>query len=460
MDLFSVQEILEATEGILLKSNAPLYINDIVTDSRQANKKNAFIALVGENLNGHNFANLAYENGCRTFIKQKGNILNGLEGPGSSNDIHIIEVNNTEIALGDIAKFYRDKFDDIPFIGITGSVGKTTTRDMVYSVVSSKFNTLKNEKNFNNQIGVPLTLFNLNYKHECAVVEMGMSGFNEIEYLADIVRPNIGVISNIGQSHIEKLGSTLGIFKAKMEITKNFNENSTLIVNGDDHCLKILNNNLTQYTIKTFGFSNKCSIYCKAFKADTNKTEFTCVIDNKEYDFIIPIVGEHNIYNAMAAILVGITLGISIEKIKQGLSSLKVTGMRLEIEETEKFTIINDTYNASPDSMKAALKVLSTYNGRRVAVLGDMFEMGNYTISGHQSVGNNVLNNTDILITIGEFSKNISDEAIKNGFNKENVLHFNSKEECNLSNLLNDKDIILFKASRGMAFETLIDSIR
>lgn len=459
MDLFSIQELLMSTDGILLRSNAPSYISDIVIDSREANKRNAFVALVGENLNGHDFADAAYENGCRTFIKQKGNILKGVEGPDFKNDVHIIEVDNTEIALGDIAKFYKSKFE-IPFIGITGSVGKTTTRDMVYSVVSSQFNTLKNEKNFNNQIGVPLTLFNLNHEHECAVVEMGMSGFNEIEYLADIVKPNIGVISNIGQSHIERLGSRLGIFKAKMEITKNFDENSTLIVNGDDNCLKVLNNNLTKYNIKTFGFDDKCSIYCKSFNTQEEQTDFTCVIDNEEYEFSIPTVGEHNIYNAMAAILVGRILGISFEKIREGLNSLKITGMRLEIEKADKFTIINDAYNASPDSMKAALNVLGRYKGRRVAVLGDMFEMGDYAVSGHQSVGSYTTDNTDILITIGELSKNISEASIENGFNKENVFHFNTKDECNLLSILKDNDTILFKASRGMAFETIINSIK
>lgn len=234
MECLTIKELVLATNGKLIYGDYNDCVSDIVIDSREASAQNAFVAIVGENLDGHTFMKPAYDSGCKTFIKNESNGIK-LE----SSDINLIEVKDTSLALGDISKYYKEKFD-IPFIGVTGSVGKTTTRDMIYSAISAKLNILKNEKNLNNHFGVPLTLFNLNKEHECAVIEMGMSGFNEIKYLVDIVNPKIAVISNIGLSHVEKLGSQEGILKAKMEITSNFDETNTLIVNGDDKFLSTL----------------------------------------------------------------------------------------------------------------------------------------------------------------------------------------------------------------------------
>ena len=228
MNSLTISELAIATKGKLVIGNESDTINDIVIDSRKANKDNVFVAVIGENLDGHRFMQSAYENGCKTFIKNASSSIKL-----NSSDINLIEVKDTQIALGDIAKYYKEKFD-IPYIGVTGSVGKTTTRDMIYATVSSTFHTLKNQGNLNNHFGVPLTLFNLDDSYECAVIEMGMSHFKEIEYLANIVNPKIGVISNIGLSHIENLGSQEGILQAKMEIATNFNESNTLVVNGDD----------------------------------------------------------------------------------------------------------------------------------------------------------------------------------------------------------------------------------
>ena len=235
MNYLSIEEVVNACKGNLIsKSKEVESINELVIDSRLANKNNVFFAIIGESLDGHKFINSAIENGCKTILKNKDNNTEII-----GEDINIIEVENTEFALGDIAKYYKSKFD-IPYIGVTGSVGKTSTRDMIYAAVSSQYKTLKNMKNLNNQFGVPLTLANLDESYECAVIEMGMSGFNEIEYLVNIVNPKIGVISNIGLSHIEMLGSREGIFKAKMEITTNFDESCPLLVNGDDDMLATL----------------------------------------------------------------------------------------------------------------------------------------------------------------------------------------------------------------------------
>ncbi len=417
MEYLTIKELILASEGQLVsKCNEETIVSNIVIDSRKAGKDSAFVAIVGENLDGHNFINLAINQGCKTIIKNKNNNVD-IE----NKEVNVIEVSDTEIALGDIAKFYKNKFK-IPFIAVTGSVGKTTTRDMVYSTISAKYNSLKNVGNLNNQFGVPLTLFNLNKEHECAVIEMGMSGFNEIEYLANIVNPQIGIISNIGYSHVEHLGSRDGIFKAKMEIATNFDENSLLIVNGDDDCLKTLKTKDLVYKLRTFGFDKDNDIYCESYEMDEESINFVAVINGKKEELFIPTVGKHNIYNAMAAILVGLNINMTIEEIKDGLKNFQCTKNRLDIIKKDKLTIIDSVYNASIDSMSAALNILGRYENRRVAILGDMFEMGEFAEFGHRQVGKAALGNIDIMIAIGKDSEFIVKELKENN-RTENTLY-------------------------------------
>ena len=449
MEYLTIKELILASEGQLVsKCNEETIVSNIVIDSRKAGKDSAFVAIVGENLDGHNFINLAINQGCKTIIKNKNNNVD-IE----NKEVNVIEVSDTEIALGDIAKFYKNKFK-IPFIAVTGSVGKTTTRDMVYSTISAKYNSLKNVGNLNNQFGVPLTLFNLNKEHECAVIEMGMSGFNEIEYLANIVNPQIGIISNIGYSHVEHLGSRDGIFKAKMEVATNFDENSLLIVNGDDDCLKTLKTKDLVYKLRTFGFDKDNDIYCESYEMDEESINFVADINGKKEEFFIPTVGKHNIYNAMAAILVGLNLNMTIEEIKDGLKNFQCTKNRLDIIKKDKLTIIDSVYNASIDSMSAALNILGRYENRRVAILGDMFEMGEFAEFGHRQVGKAALGNIDIMIAIGKDSEFIVKELKEN-----NLYHFETKEEAieNLDNIIKDDDVILVKASRGMNLEKVVE---
>ena len=454
MEYLTIKELILASEGQLVsKCNEETIVSDIVIDSRKAGKDSAFVAIVGENLDGHNFINLAINQGCKTIIKNKNNNVD-IE----NKEVNVIEVSDTEIALGDIAKFYKNKFK-IPFIAVTGSVGKTTTRDMVYSTISAKYNSLKNVGNLNNQFGVPLTLFNLNKEHECAVIEMGMSGFNEIEYLANIVNPQIGIISNIGYSHVEHLGSRDGIFKAKMEIATNFDENSLLIVNGDDDCLKTLKTKDLVYKLRTFGFDKDNDIYCESYEMDEESINFVAVINGKKEEFFIPTVGKHNIYNAMAAILVGLNLNMTIEEIKDGLKNFQCTKNRLDIIKKDKLTIIDSVYNASIDSMSAALNILGRYENRRVAILGDMFEMGEFAEFGHRQVGKAALGNIDIMIAIGKDAEFIVKELKENNMNENNLYHFETKEEAieNLDKIIKDDDVILVKASRGMNLEKVVE---
>lgn len=453
MNSLTISELTIATNGRLVIGNESDEVKDVVIDSRKANKDNVFVAVIGESLDGHQFMQSAYENGCKTFIK---NATSSIKL--NSSDINLIEVKDTQIALGDIARYYKEKFD-IPYIGVTGSVGKTTTRDMIYATVSSRFKTLKNQGNLNNHFGVPLTLFNLDDSHECAVIEMGMSHFKEIEYLANIVKPKIGVISNIGLSHIENLGSQEGILQAKMEITTNFDESSILVVNGDDKFLATLKEKNLNYSLKTFGFNKDNDIYCESYTMNEEDLTFICYIDGKKEEIFIPTVGEHNIYNAMAAILVGKELNISLDDIKCGLRNFKATKMRLDIIKNSKMTIINDAYNASPDSMEAALKILGRYSERKVAILGDMFEMGEHAEYGHRLVGKCAIENADVLIAIGKDSIFMCEEAKSLGFDVSNIHHFETKEDAieKIDELIKQGDAILVKASRGMELEKIVE---
>lgn len=459
----TVEEILKSTEGKLICGDNNYEIKKIVIDSREADESSMFVAILGESQNGHKYIKSAYDLGCRAFLISDESFLTE-ELEGSS----VIKVENTEIGLGRIAKYYRGAFD-IPVIGVTGSVGKTTTRDMIYSVVSNNFKTLKNEKNLNNQFGVPLTLFNLNIEHECAVIEMGMCGFGEIEYLVDIVRPKIGVLSNIGMSHIELLGSQEGIFKAKMEITTYFDEGSTLIVNGDDKFLSqvykdYLDGDKEGYTVYSFGKNKNNTIsLVKTEVLGEESTVFTVKIEGIEdqIKFKIPTVGEHNIYNAMSAILVGIAMGMNFDDIRSGLMNFTPTKDRQDIIKTDKYTIINDVYNASPDSMIASLKVLKLYDTRRVAIFGDCLEMGEFAEEGHRKVGLQATDKVDVIITTGEAAKFIGIEAKERGFDLSKVYHFDTKEELidSLDGIVKDGDTILVKASRGMKFEDIVSHL-
>ncbi|MDY5479521.1 MAG: UDP-N-acetylmuramoyl-tripeptide--D-alanyl-D-alanine ligase [Peptostreptococcus porci] len=467
MKSLTVAEIVDSTAGNLMSQCEVDTLDNIVIDSRDAGEKSMFVAIIGETLDGHCFVEPAHENGCRTFLISSAKNL----PEKVLKDSNIILVENTELALGKISKYYLSKFD-VKVIGITGSVGKTTTRDFVYSVVSNKYCSIKNEKNFNNQFGVPLTIFNINNKHEVAVIEMGMCGFGEIDYLAEITRPQIAVISNIGLSHIQSLGSQEGIFKAKMEISNYFDEGSVLIVNGDDEFLSNvyrdskLDKNKYKFEVQSFGKLPTNTIYLKEYKVLENKaTTFIVKIEGikEDLEFTIPTIGEHNLYNALSAILVGIKMGMSVDEIREGFKNFIPTKDRQDILSTDNFTIINDVYNASPDSMIASLRVLSMYDDkRRVAILGDCLEMGDFAELGHRKIGFAAIGKADIVITVGDKSQFIGIEAKEKGFDLSNVYHFESKLELfeELRTILEKDDVILVKASRGMKFEEIVEYLK
>ena len=443
----TVSEIAEATGGKIIFGNKNDKIASIMTDSRKAADNALFIPFKGERTNGHEYIGKAFENGaCVTLTERE---IGAVDGKSA------ILVENTLLALGMLAKHYKKKFK-VKTVAVTGSVGKTTTKDMLYSVMNMQYCTLKTEGNYNNEIGLPLTVMKLNVSHEAVVLEMGMSAFGEIHYLADIARPDVAIITNIGMSHIENLGSREGIYKAKTEICDFFDKNSLLIVNGDDKLLK-KTKAFNKFEVITYGMGEDCDYRAKnVVDMGLDGSEFDTEFYGREYKIRVRVPGIHNVYNALAAIACGVHYSIGPNQIISGIENLVMTDMRMSVINTGKLTLINDCYNASPDSVKAALKVLSNRKERKAAVLGDMLELGEYSEKAHYDLGKEVFDNgVGLLITVGKNARLIAKGAEEYGV--KNVVSFDTTDEAceKVKDYINDGDCVLIKASRGMHFEKI-----
>lgn len=452
MQSISIKEIVDFTKGkVKSLKDGNFRIREIVTDSRQANNSSLYIPIIGEKLDGHQFLNDAYNNGCRNFLTDKDHEF-------IKDDINLIEVKDTTKSYGDIAKNYKNKFK-VKTIGVTGSVGKTSTKDIIYSVLKEKYKTLKNEGNFNNEIGIPKTILNLDSTYSYLVSEMGLSFKKDIAYFTSIVKPDIAVISSIGMSHIENFNNQDEIFDAKMEITTYFSKNNILIVNGDDKYLKTLRDKKHVYKLLTYGFNSYNDLVCKSYEILKDKIKFVCQIKNKEEEFVIPSIATHNILNALSAILVGLEQGISIEKIKKGLSDFSITKGRLTIINKKDITIIDDSYNASSDSIISALKVLNNYKTRKVAILGDVLETGRYAKEIHEKIGDEIYPNATFLIACGNDAKYYISSAIKKGLDKKNTVFFKNYEDLlkEIDKYIKKGDTILVKASHGILLDRVVE---
>lgn len=424
-------------------------ITEVCTDTRKICAGCLFIAIKGENFDGHDFAAAALEKGAVAVVVEKNC------GLGKQQLI----VKSTRQALLDLAGYYRRKFH-IPVVGITGSVGKTTTKDMTHFVLSSRFKTLKNEGNLNNEIGVPLTLFRLDSSYEAAVIEMGMSNFGEISRITAAVKPSIAIITNIGVSHIENLGSRENILKAKLEIIESMKPNANLILNGDDDLLSAYQD--MTHPIIYFGIDSPvCNTKALDIELGSDETSFTAEFAGGTQRVTLPMSGKHSIYDALAAISAGIVLGIEATDAAKALSGYVPSGMRQRIVRKGGITVIEDCYNASPDSQRAALEVLRGLDAKRkIAVLGDMKELGSMSEQAHREVGVAASNSdVDILVCCGDEAEFIADEGRKGGIKE--VLHFKNKEDAAkyLINTVKDGDALLFKASRAMKLEDIIQSL-
>ncbi len=418
----------------------------VSTDSRKIEKDCLFIALSGDKFDGHSFACAAIEKGAGAVVVERDCGLGDRQ----------ILVKNTGAALLDLAGYYRSLFN-IPVIGITGSVGKTTTKEMTYAVINSKYNTLRNEGNLNNEIGVPLTLFRLEKEHEAAVIEMGMNHFGEISRITKAVKPDAAIISNIGVSHIENLGSREGILKAKLEILEGMKSDAPIILNGDDDML--CKAETGSHPVIRYGIQNpSCAYRALNITSTDDETDFAVGFDGGPLRVCLPFRGRHNIYNALAAMAAGRCFGIEVSDAAQALKNYSTTGMRQKIVRRNGITFIEDCYNASPDSQKAAMEVLGSMKaGRRIAVVGDMLELGSYSETAHRLVGRYAAENgIDIVYTYGELSEDTAASASENGV--KDVRRFTDKLELavDLARELCEGDSVLFKASRLMKFEEII----
>ena len=424
------EEMLKAVNGEVIVQGTENIFNKLCIDTRKIAKNNVFLAIKGENFNGNDFVLKALELGASIVI-----------------------VDEVKFDANEVKDGGKVSFDNV--VGVTGSTGKTSTKDLIAAVLSKKYNVFKTKGNFNNDIGLPLMILELTSDYDVAILEMGMSSLGEIELLADVARPDIGVITNIGLSHIENLKTQENILKAKMEISTFFDEKNVLILNAEDEYLK--NINKKGFKVKKIGYNHEYDVYASNIILREDETKFSAHAFGEEAVFTLPMAGKHNVLNAMIAIEVAECLGVSFNEMILGLDNLEATSMRLQVIKKQDFIIINDCYNASPDSMKSSLDVLSAYkNGRRVAVLGDMYELGDKAKNAHFKIGEYARDKVDLLIVIGEQINNFKD-----GFKNDNIIMYNTKEECikELKSIVKKNDVILIKASRGMKLEYVVKSL-
>lgn len=425
-------------------------INRVSIDSRDVDENTLFFAIKGERFDGHDFVKDVAEKGVGAIVCHK----------EVECDAPVIYVKDTKDALLNFASYYKSTFPDLLLIALTGSVGKTTTKEMVACVMAQKGETLKTEGNFNNEIGMPRTLFRLEETTKNAVIEMGMDGFGQISVLTNCAKPDCAIITNIGVSHIEILGSRDGILQAKLEILEGLKKGSPVFLNGDND--KLATVKLQDYKVIFFGIENaNCDVRAVDIKEIGLSTEFVAIKGDIKQKITIPTVGIHNVYDALTAFAVGLEYGISPEDIAKGLANYTPSGMRQRIKEVNGVTFIEDCYNASPDSQKAGLNSLCKIaKGRKIAVLGDMLELGGFSEEAHRMVGEYAAEcGVDLLYTVGEESKYMADSALKSGL--KNVRNFTDKKELTeiLINELQKGDTILFKASRGMKLEEIFENI-
>ena len=459
-----IKEIIKVTKGKLIIGNEETEIKEFCKDTRIIKLGDTYIGIKGENFDGNTLWKQAFENGAETVIIEGIDFEN--EKLEQYKDKNIIKVDDTIQAISDIATYKRELYGkNFPVVGVTGSVGKTSTKDIIASVVSQEYKTLKTQGNNNNNIGLPFTMFKLK-DEEAAVIEMGMNHFGEISYLTKIAKPTISVITNIGTSHIGNLGSRENILKAKLEILDGMDKKVLVINNDNDLLHKYYTENKENENIEihTYGIENESEVMAEDIILNENDSEFVCNLKGEKFKVKVPVGGIHFVYNALCAATVGKNLGLNIKQIKQGIETFELTKKRMDITELENgVTIINDSYNASFESMQASLKYLhGLKNNRKIAVLGDMFELGEYSKELHKKVGIEVVkNNIDILICSGKNAKYIAEAAKENGMNEKQIYYFEEKEQIQefIKQNWKNGDAILFKASNGMKFFEIVENI-
>lgn len=452
MKNLTLENIAKACNGIYHGDPTLLSkeVSSVTTDSRQVTEDSLFIAIVGERSDGHRYISQTYEKGALCCISQR-------KLPEETHPY--IQVASSLEALKDLAAFYRSSLD-IKVIGITGSVGKTSTKEMIASVLEQKYCVLKTLGNFNNAIGLPLTIFRLREEHQIAVLEMGISEFGEMSVLTNIAKPDIVVMTNIGQCHLETLKSRDGILKAKSEIFECIHPQGSVFLNGDDDKLTTLQD-IKGIQPHFFGLNPSLEAYADNIKnLGLDGTQCTIHLGKEAFQTTIFVPGHHMVYNALAGASVGLALGLTLEEINNGIQALRPVSGRNNLIKANGLSVIDDCYNANPVSMKASIDVVSSATGRKVCILGDMFELGEKEKELHYSVGSHLAQKPiDVLITVGTLSKELAKGASVNPCLR--IHSFDTLDSLmpELSALLKENDTVLVKASHGMEFTKIVEAL-
>ena len=454
--MMTLTEIRQATQAVVNGDDGRQF-TDIVTDSRRISDGVLFIALKGEKFDGADFVQDAVKKGATGIMIREDcphEKTAGLTVP-------VLKVPDTLTAYQQIARVWRDKFS-LPVIAITGSNGKTTTKDLTAAVLSAKGKVHKTHANFNNEIGLPLTLLGIDESHAYAVTEIGMRGLHQIEAMAKIARPTMGIVTNVGETHLELLGSIENIALAKSELVAAIPAGGHVILNVDDARVAAMREVAQPgVNIITYGIDNPADIRAEAVRTENDATKFMITRQGERHEYILPLVGRHNVYDALAAVAAGFALGLTAEEIHDGLLKLERTGMRFAIEDRGLYNVVNDAYNASPLSMRAAIETMSSLAvGGKIAVLGDMLELGDSAPHLHEEIGELLGKyNFSALITYGELAKHIAEGAKIAGVAKVYSADSHQDAAKKLQEIMRPCDTILFKGSRGMQMEKIIDLV-
>lgn len=451
MAAFTLQEVEKATGGRLLYPVVDDSVfSQVETDTRAITEGALFVALKGETFDGHDYVLQAKERGAAGAVVAEDRPEYKQEG------FAVVIVTDTRKAYQDLARFHRRRFS-IPVIAVTGSVGKTSTRSMIAAVLSQKYRVLQTEKNFNNEIGLPKTLLQLTPEHEACVVEMGMRGLGQIAELAAIAEPDIGVVTNVGKSHIELLGSQDNIARAKSELVRALSEDGVAILNQDDSYVAAMAD-LCRGKVVGYGIESNAAIRASRVVCSEKGLRFACRCFDQVMDIHMPLIGSHNVYNALAAIAVGRVLGLTEHQLQKGLSEYRGMPMRQELIHLGEYTFINDAYNANPASMSEALKSLALLTkGRKIAVLGGMLELGDWTVREHEKIGAEAAElGLDALITMGSPASYIAAAARKNGLGAVYTAQDHAGAADCLRQIIQPGDTVLLKGSRGFAMEKIL----
>ncbi|MBI4982717.1 MAG: UDP-N-acetylmuramoyl-tripeptide--D-alanyl-D-alanine ligase [Candidatus Omnitrophica bacterium] len=449
--MFKVVELLNATDGQLVGGDKNSFVEGISTDSRLIKPRCAFIAIKGGKFDGHDFIEEVIKKGITTIVVSS--LSRGLRLQKLSS-VNIIKVKDTTKAFGDIAKFWRKKFK-IPVIAVTGSNGKTTTKEMIAHVLSGKLKVLKNEGTKNNHIGVPQTLLSLDDTFDLAVIELGTNHFGEIEYLSKICQPNIGLITNIGSSHLEFLKDLKGVCREKYSLIKNLMPPGIGILNADDSNLAEKINNSKR--IFSFGMVKNADFCISKLKNNNHCFEF--IINGGKTKFILNNFARHNLYNVLAAIAVARFFGLTYKEISQRFESFKFPAGRFQLRKINNLSFIDDTYNSNPNSFFQAMEAFADYKtgGRKIVIMGDMLELGKNGHILHKDAGRHAADVCDVFIGVGELSRLAAGVMEDSGFDKKNIFTCDSSQKARdilrKEIAIKEEDVILVKGSRSMKME-------